>query len=194
MSDGYRILAKYPRNDSRDRSSSQSSFNSYNGDGQSDVTRTPKQGYVGRSQSRRPSVSNQSSRSPSGAGGHRYLNGSQLPTTNGYRHPHPEFQPSGHMNSLHYQPGQYSPQAVQGSPFRSMMTEVVQHEIGMRHFQRQVPMASTNGRPNTENILRQDGFRSPGSLPQQRDGSPRPAFTTQRGFNNFKENSPMKRT
>jgi hypothetical protein len=195
MPDGYRILAKYPRNDKRDRSSSQSSFTSYNGDGQSDLTRTPKHGYAGQSQSRRPSVSNQHSRSPSGTRGLRYPNESQLPATNGYRHPQHEFQASSHLNSLPYNPGPYSPQVIQGDPFRSMVSEVVQHEIGMHHFQRQVPMALMNSRPNIGNKLRRDEFRSPGTLPpQQCNNSPRSGFTTSRVFNNFKENSPTKRT
>ncbi|KAM3076435.1 hypothetical protein ACMFMG_007251 [Clarireedia jacksonii] len=193
MSDGYRILAKYPRNDTRDRSSSQSSFGSYNGGDASNLT--PKPGFVSRSQSRRPSVSFQRSRSSSGAGGHRYLNERQLPPMNDYRHLHHEFCSSSNMNSLHYKPGQYSPQVLSGEPFRSMVSEVVQHEMGMYHFQQQMPIVLRNSRPNTVNKIRRDELCSPGNLtPQKCSNSPGSGISTPRAPNNFKENSPLKRS
>lgn len=193
MSDGYKILAKYPRNDLRDRSNSQSSYASYNGDDQIDLT--PKSGLVSRSQSRRSSVSHQHTGSQSNTRGPRYLNGSQLPATNGYRNNHHEVQPPSQMNSLHYKPGQYAPHVLSGGSLRSMVSEVAQHEIGMRQFQQQLPIAPMNNKLNTGNRLPLDEFHNiRNAPPQQYNNFPRTVITTLRVPNNSKENSPMKRT
>ncbi|CAD6444593.1 20af5215-9e69-4f21-9ff8-23ef1893d835 [Sclerotinia trifoliorum] len=144
LPDGRLLTAGYPHENSRDRSGSNSSYNSYHGDNHNRYVSAA--GSDNRAYSRRNSISqHRPSRSQSGQIPFRYFSGNHMISGN-------VSEPLSHLNSpTRPYPAPYVPVAQQQSPGHALgavISEVVQHERGIAHLQQQMPLAIMNSRTN----------------------------------------------
>lgn len=148
LPNGRLLTAGYPHENSRDRSGSNSSYNSYHGDNHTRYMSAA--GSENRAYSRRNSISqHRPSRSQSGQIPFRYFSSNHIISGN-------VGEPFPHLNSpTRPYPAPYAPVAQQQSPGHALgavISEVVQHERGIAHFQQQMPLAIMNSRTNIPGI------------------------------------------
>lgn len=185
MPDGRLLTAGYPidNGNGRERSGSNSSYNSYHGDNHARYMSNA--GHDGRGYPRRTSISqHRPSRSQSGQNQFQYPNGNH---TSDFQHI--RSYPAAYASGPHQQPP--------GAALGAVISEVLQHEREITHFQQQqMPLAVTNNRTNTATTAhpRSYGGAQPESHRVNTTFEHGPAIPNMPGLSeNKKENSPMKR-
>ncbi|KAJ8067305.1 hypothetical protein OCU04_004661 [Sclerotinia nivalis] len=190
LPNGRSLTAGYPHENSRERSGSNSSYNSYHGDNHTRYMSAS--GSDNRAYSRRNSISqHRPSRSQSGQIPFRYFSGNHMTSGN-------VGEPFPHSNSpTRPYPAPYAPVAQQPSPGHALgavISEVVQHERGIAHFQ-QMPLAVMNNRTNVAGIAHYRPYGGAQAEPHRVNtrfgtGPALPNLPNLPG--NRKENSPIK--
>ncbi|ESZ92393.1 hypothetical protein SBOR_7201 [Sclerotinia borealis F-4128] len=201
MHDGRLLTAGYPHDTMRERSNSNSSYNSYHGDNR--VRYMPNAGLDCRAYSGRGSISqHRPSRSQSGQVPFQYPNGNHMTSGN-----ISEFSPRrSNSKPVHSYPAPYAPVTHQQSPrgvaIGAVLSEVMQHERGIAQFQHQqqqnqMPLAVMNNRTNAAGTVHHrsyGGSNRETHLPNSRYGPGLTMANIPSLPRNRKENSPIKQT